>query len=74
MMHGQTKKRRTFLFTPSRPLRACDQKEVTQLKPDSARESLGKAIKCSFAFRAAGVAGEKGTSDSILYLKYSFRQ
>jgi hypothetical protein len=43
---------------------------VTQLKPHSSREDVGKAIKYNFVFCAAGDAGAKGTFDSVLNLKY----
>jgi hypothetical protein len=61
------------LFTASRKLRTFDSKKVTQLKPDSTRQDVGKGIKYSFVFCAAEDAGEKGAFVSISNLK-SFSQ
>jgi len=36
-----------------------DRKQINQLKPGSAREDEGQAIKYNFAFCAAGYAGDK---------------
>jgi len=35
---------------------------------------VGKVIKCSFAFCAAGDAGEKGIFDSFLNLEYFIQE
>jgi hypothetical protein len=40
------------VFAVSRQLHAFDSKYVTQLKPDSARKDVGKAIKCHIPFSA----------------------
>jgi hypothetical protein len=44
--------------------------KVNQMKPDSTRQDVGKAVKYKVALCAVGGAGEKGTLDSILNLKY----
>jgi hypothetical protein len=50
---------KSAVFTTSRRLRNFDNKYVTQIKPDSTRQYVGKEIKYRFASCATGHAGEK---------------
>jgi hypothetical protein len=63
-------KRRSSVLTAPWGLLAFDRKHLTQLKPHSSREDLGKAVKYNFAFHAAEDEEEKETFDSILSLQY----
>ena len=62
-------KGRLSLFVTLRLLRTFDSKYVTQLKPDSTRQDVGKANNTALFSVLRGMQGRRGAFDSVFISK-----